>query len=211
MNATIHILDDDPAVRRSLDRLLRSAGYMTKMYSSAFALLDAGAEEISGCILLDVRMPDLDGIQTHDRLRGNSCPVILMTGYADVDMAVDALKAGAVDFLEKPFCEEKLLGAIERALQQGKSREIQDVAHDAAARIARLSPRERDVLEALLVGQGHKAIAHKLGISTRTVELHRARMLSRLGTSHLADAIRLAVLAELATGSGEGNVVGTDS
>ena len=194
---TIHVLDDDPGVRRSLDRLLRSVGYRTRLYESAFALIEA-APDISGCILLDVRMPDMDGLQVHERLRESPCPVILMTGHADVEMAIHALKAGAVDFLEKPFPEERLLDAIEAALRQTNVCHVEEIALDAAQKIAGLSPREREVLEALVLGEAHKAIAHKLGISVRTVELHRARMLRRLGTRRLSDAIKLAVLADLA-------------
>ena len=199
---TIHVLDDDPAVRRSLDRLLRSVGYQTRLYNSAFALIEA-APGISGCILLDVRMPDMDGLQVHERLREGPCPVILMTGHADVEMAIHALKAGAVDFLEKPFPEDKLLTAIEAALSQTNGGHVEEIAHASARKIARLSPREREVLEALVLGEAHKAIAYKLGISVRTVELHRARMLRRLGTRRLSDAIKLAVLADLAPASAE--------
>jgi Response regulator len=193
----IHIVDDDSAVLRSLDRLLRSGGYQTRLYKSAFALLDA-APDISGCILLDVRMPDMDGIEVQERLRDSRCPMILMTGHADVEMAIAILRSGAVDLLEKPFSDERLFAAIETALQKAKERQVQVVAQRAAGEIARLSPREHDVLDALVRGESHKVIAHELGISVRTVELHRLRMLHRLGTRHLADAIKLAVLAELA-------------
>jgi two-component system, LuxR family, response regulator FixJ len=195
--AKVHVLDDDPAVLRSLGRLLGSVGYHARLYDSAFALL-AAAPDISGCILLDVRMPDLDGLEVHERLRESECAVILMTGHGDVEMAIDGLKAGAVDFLEKPFSEQRLFSAIEGALQKASERPVQQVAARAAGKLTELSPREREVLDALVRGESHKVIAHRLGISARTVELHRARMLQRLGTRHLADAIKLAVLAELA-------------
>jgi two-component system response regulator FixJ len=194
---TIHVLDDDPGVRRSLDRLLRAVGYRTRLYDSALALIEA-APGLSGCILLDVRMPDMDGLRVHERLLGSPCPVILMTGHADVEMAIHAMKAGAVDFLEKPFPEDKLLNAIEAALRQTKVWDVEEIALDSAEKMAGLSPREREVLEGLVLGEPHKEIAHKLGISVRTVELHRARMLRRLGTRRLSDAIKVAVLAELA-------------
>lgn len=194
--ATVHVLDDDPAVLKSLGRLLHCVGYHVELYDSPFALLDA-APDISGCVLLDVRMPDLDGREVFERLRESGCPVILMTGHGDVEMAVDVLKSGAVDFLEKPFSEERLCAAIAAALQRTDERQVQEMAHQAARRIEMLSPREREVLDALVRGEAHKVIAHRLGISARTVELHRARMLQRLGTRHLADAIRLAVLADL--------------
>jgi two-component system response regulator FixJ len=195
--ATVHVLDDDPAVLRSLGRLLASLGYQVELYQSAFALLDA-APDISGCILLDVRMPGLNGLDVHARLRVSSCPVIVMTGHGDVEMAVDVLKAGAADFLEKPFSEARLFSAVETALRKVDDRSVQEMARAASVRLGRLSPREREVLNALVRGEAHKNIAHQLGISARTVELHRARMLHRLGTRHLAAAIRLAVLAELA-------------
>jgi two-component system response regulator FixJ len=121
-----------------------------------------------------------------------------MTGHGDVETAVEVLKAGAIDYLEKPFSEERLFSGIEAAFRRGNERSFQDVARRAAVKIASLSPREREVLEALVQGEAHKVIAHRLGISARTVELHRARMLQRLGVRHLADAIKLAVLAELA-------------
>jgi two-component system response regulator FixJ len=194
---TIHVLDDDPGVRRSLDRLLTAVGYRTRLYDSALALIEA-APGLSGCILLDVRMPDMDGLSVHERLAGSPCPVILMTGHADVGMAIQAMKAGAVDFLEKPFPEDKLLLAIETALFQTNVGHVEEIAVDSARKMAGLSPREREVLEALVLGEPHKEIAHKLGISVRTVELHRARMLRRLGTRRLSDAIKVAVLAELA-------------
>ena len=194
----IHVLDDDPGVRRSLDRLLRSVGYEVRLYDSAFALIEA-APGLSGCILLDVRMPDMDGLEVQERIRDkSSCPVILMTGHGDVAMAIQAIKAGAVDFLEKPFPEDKLLNAIDSAFRQAGVRHVEAIALDSARKMAGLSRREREVLEALVLGEAHKAIAHKLGISVRTVELHRTRMLRRLGTRRLSDAIKVAVLADLA-------------
>jgi two-component system response regulator FixJ len=198
----VHILDDDPAVLKSLDRLIRSAGYDTMPYDTSFALLEA-APRLSGCVLLDIRMPGVDGLEVHRRLAGGNAPVVLMTGHGDIGMAVEALKAGAVDFLEKPFSEERLFGAIDAALVKSSVRATQGLADEAAKRIGRLSPREREVLNALVQGEAHKVVAHRLGISVRTVELHRARMLRRLGTRHLADAIKLAVLAELRVESAE--------
>ena len=200
--ATVHVLDDDPAVLRSLGRLLDSVGYEVELYETAFALL-AAAADISGCVLLDIRMPDLDGREVFERLLERGCPVILMTGHGDVEMAVEVLKSGAADFLEKPFSEERLCNAIAAALQKTDERQMQDVAHRAARQLEKLSPREREVLDALVRGEAHKVIAHRLAISARTVELHRARMLQRLGTRHLAEAIRLAVLADLASPQAE--------
>ncbi|HTU11488.1 MAG TPA: response regulator [Allosphingosinicella sp.] len=196
--ATIHVLDDDPGVRRSLRRLLCCAGYEVELYESAHALL-AAAPRMSGCVLLDICMPDLDGRIVFERLRESGCPVILMTGHGDVEMAVDVLKSGAADFLEKPFSEQRLCRAIAEALKKTDERLVPDDAYRAARQLAKLTPREREVLQGLVRGEAHKVIAHRLAISARTVELHRARMLQRLGTRHLADAIRLAVLADLAS------------
>jgi two-component system response regulator FixJ len=194
-SGVVHVVDDDPAVLRSLDRLLRLEGYETKLYDSAIELLDDAPD--SGCVLADIKMPGMDGIEFQQKLRGSGVPVILMTGHGDVGMAVDALKAGAIDFLEKPFSDERLFDAIDSGLGKSLSPSVDERTRDAAWRIAQLSPREREVLDGLVQGEPHKIIAHKLGISVRTVELHRVRMLHRLGTRHLADAIRLAVLAEL--------------
>jgi two-component system response regulator FixJ len=202
---TIHIVDDDAAVRRALDRLIRSAGFATALYDTSFALLQAApglqaaSGPLTGCILLDIRLPGMDGLELQVRLRdlGVDLPVVAMTGDGDVPTAVRAMKSGAYDFLEKPFSEEQLFDAIEAALSDRRARAVNGEATAAAARIAELSPREREVLAALTAGHAQKTIAHELGISVRTVEVHRARMLRRLGTRRLAEAIRLAVMAEL--------------
>jgi two-component system response regulator FixJ len=197
----VHVVDDDPAVRRSLERLLDAAGFHVVSYQSPAAFLNAASGLSAGCVLLDIRMPGLDGLEVQarlNRLRVN-LPVIVMTGHGDVPSAVRAMKAGAVDFLEKPFDDETLLNAIGGAFAKasrliGGDRE----AVRAAQRIATLSPREREVLDALLAGRPNKVIAFDLNISVRTVEVHRARMMERLGTKQFADAIRLAVMATLA-------------
>jgi two-component system response regulator FixJ len=197
----VHVVDDDPAVRRSLERLLDAAGFHVVSYQSPAAFLNAASGLSAGCVLLDIRMPGVDGLEVQarlNRLRVN-LPVIVMTGHGDVSSAVRAMKAGAVDFLEKPFDDETLLNAIGGAFAKasrliGGDRE----AVRAAQRIATLSPREREVLDALLAGRQNKVIAFDLNISVRTVEVHRARMMERLGTKQFADAIRLAVMATLA-------------
>jgi two-component system response regulator FixJ len=197
----VHVVDDDPAVRRSLERLLDAAGFHVVSYQSPAAFLNAASGLSAGCVLLDIRMPGVDGLEVQarlNRLRVN-LPVIVMTGHGDVPSAVRAMKAGAVDFLEKPFDDETLLNAIGGAFAKasrliGGDRE----AVRAAQRIATLSPREREVLDALLAGRPNKVIAFDLNISVRTVEVHRARMMERLGTKQFADAIRLAVMATLA-------------
>jgi two-component system response regulator FixJ len=197
----VHVVDDDPAVRRSLERLLDAAGFHVVSYQSPAAFLNAASGLSAGCVLLDIRMPGVDGLEVQarlNRLRVN-LPVIVMTGHGDVPSAVRAMKAGAVDFLEKPFDDETLLNAIGGAFAKasrliGGDRE----AVRAAQRIATLSPREREVLDALLAGRPNKVIAFDLNISVRTVEVHRARMMERLGTKQFAGAIRLAVMATLA-------------
>lgn len=201
---TVHVVDDDAAVRRSLERLLHSASHACVSYPTPAAFLDAVRELPGGCILLDVRMPDMDGLELQDRLiqLGVTLPVIVMTGQGDVQTAVRAMKAGAVDFIEKPFDDEALLGAIEVALARVGRPDQTLASTEAAQRIAALSPRERQVLDALVSGRSNKQIAFDLGLSVRTVEVHRARMMERLGARQLAEAIRLAVMARLASGTG---------
>jgi FixJ family two-component response regulator len=196
----VHVVDDEADVRRSLERLLLAAGFTPVLYDNGSALLDRLSAESTGCVLLDMRMPGIDGLEVQARLKdlGVSLPVILMTGHGDVSTAVRAMKAGAFDFMEKPFDDERLLAAIERALNAAREADRDRDAADAARRVAMLSRRERQVLDGLVAGHPNKVIAGDLGISTRTVEVHRARMLERLGTRHSAEAIRLAVMATLA-------------
>jgi two-component system, LuxR family, response regulator FixJ len=196
---TIHVVDDDAGVRRSLERLLHAAGFAAVSYPTPELFLEAAPGLASGCVLLDVRMPGMDGLtlQAELRARGSALPVIMMTGQGDVAMAVRAMKEGAADFIEKPFDDGALITALEAALRKtglvGRDRE----AAAAAERIANLSPREREVLEGLVGGRSNKEIAYDLGLSVRTVEVHRSRMMERLDVGQFAEAIRLAVLARL--------------
>jgi two-component system response regulator FixJ len=194
-----HVVDDDPEVRRTLERLLRSAGFTAILYDSGLAVLDAASGLSPGCMIVDVRMPGMDGLELLARLSdlGIDLPVIMMTGHGDVPTAVRAMKAGAVDFIEKPIDEDRLLASIKAALASGGRTGRAREAVEAARLIAALSRREREVLDGLVAGHLNKVIAYNLGISTRTVEVHRARMLKRLGMRHTAEAIRLAVLATL--------------
>jgi two-component system response regulator FixJ len=197
---TVYVIDDDAAVRRSLERLLQAAGFHVDAYESPMTFLEIAQGLAAGCVLLDIRMAGMDGLEVQARLvqLGISLPIIVMTGQGDVQSAVRAMKAGAVDFIEKPYNDEILLNAIETALTR-TGRSVRDrESGQAARRIATLSHREREVLDALLAGRPNKVIAFDLGISVRTVEVHRARMMARLGTRQLADAIRLAVMAKLA-------------
>jgi two-component system response regulator FixJ len=196
----VHVVDDDPTFLRSMEALLDSAGFATRSYDSAFAVLDLAPLPSEGCMLLDVQMPRMNGLELQARLNelGFRLPVIVMTGQGDVATAVRAIKAGAVDFVEKPFDDDLLLKAIETALSTAAGRASRErTIGGAAAHIATLSPRERQVLEGILTGRSTKLLAHDLGISPRTVEVHRARMLERLGTRSIAEVIRLAVMAGL--------------
>lgn len=195
----VYIVDDDAGVRRSLERLLDSAGLRALSYESPLAFLDAAVGLSAGCVLLDVRMPEMDGLTLQVWLAKLevALPVIVITGQGDVQTAVRAMKAGAVDFIEKPYNDESLLNAIETALARAGRPDRAHEAGEAKHRIAELTPRERQVLDALVAGHPNKVIAYDLGISVRTVEVHRARMMERLRVRQLAEAIRLSVMAGL--------------
>jgi two-component system response regulator FixJ len=169
-------------------------------YGTATAIIDA-APRLSGCLLLDVRMPDMSGLEVQARLvtLGIRLPVIVVTGHGDVPTAVQAMKAGALDFIEKPIDEDRLLAAIEAALLEGARKTRDNDATQAVQRMAALSPRERQVLEGIVAGKANKLIAYDLNISIRTVEVHRTRLMVRLGTHSIAEAIRTAVLAAVVT------------
>ncbi|MBR0902733.1 response regulator transcription factor [Bradyrhizobium liaoningense] len=196
----IYVIDDDPAIRRSLERLLDAVGFQVASYTTPKAFLDIAHSLLGGCVLLDLRMPEMDGFEVHARLRliNPDLPVIVVTAQGDVQTAVRAMKAGAVDFIEKPYSDEALIAAIESALKTSTEKGRTDDIAAAAALINTLSPRERQVLEALVAGQPNKVIAFDLGISVRTVEVHRSRMMDRLGVHQFAEAVRLLVLASFA-------------
>lgn len=202
----IYVVEDDAGVRRSLERLLDAAGFRAISYETPAAFLNAAPSLSAGCILLDMRMPDMDGLELQACLieLGISLPVILMTGQGDVQGAVRAMKAGAVDFIEKPFSDAVLFNAIKAAFARSNRSDRMREAEAAAKRIAKLSPREREVLDALVDGRPNKIIAFDLGLSVRTIEVHRARMMDRLGVGQLAEAVRLAVMAQLVTGALKG-------
>lgn len=195
----VHVVDDDPAVRDSLSFLLDSADVGARTYESALAFLEHTGELEPGCIITDVRMPGMNGLELVQELRarGVRMPVIVLTGHADVALAVEAMKAGVVDFIEKPFNDEVLLGAVRSAL----AREEDSVGRQAQraeieARYAQLSPRERDVFEAVVAGDSNKSAAQKLGISPRTVEIYRAHVMEKMGAKTLSDLVRMALQRE---------------
>ncbi|TIQ38793.1 MAG: response regulator transcription factor FixJ [Mesorhizobium sp.] len=198
-NDVVHVVDDDVDVRKSLGFLLATADFAVRLHESATAFLAAEPKEIDGCIVTDVRMPGIDGIEFLRQLkaRGLSVPVIVMTGHADVALAVQAMKEGASDFIEKPFDDEVLINAIRSALDN----RTQAVAtHPQSAEIrknlATLSERERQVLDGLVSGLPNKTIAYDLGISPRTVEIHRANVMSKMGAGSLSHLVRMALIAE---------------
>jgi two-component system response regulator FixJ len=199
-SAVIHLIDDDDGVRQSLAFALTTAGLAVRVYDSATSFLDALAGVQPGCIVSDVRMPGIDGLELQHRLNGLDVklPVIIMTGHADVRLAVDAMKAGAVDFIEKPFDDDVLLAAIRVALERySKTSE-----HDAEIKIIRehlatLSPREHEVLDGLVAGLPNKTIAYDLKLSARTVEVHRANVMTKMGAGSLSELVRMALSTEL--------------
>jgi two-component system response regulator FixJ len=194
---TVHLVEGDAGVRRWLARLLHAGGFAAVVYDSAASFLGSALVLASGCIVLDARMPEIDGLEIQAQLKqlGVRLPLIMISDDGDVRTVVRAMKAGAADFMAKPLDDEDLLNAIEAALAHpSHARHRTDIA-EAVRRISTLSPREREVLEALMAGRPNKTIARDLGISVRTVEVHRARMLERLGARHVAVAVRLGVIA----------------
>lgn len=196
----VHIVDDEEAMRRSTGYALKTSGYLVTTWTSGVAFLKEVRHAEDGCVLLDVRMPDIDGIEVQRVLaeRGVTMPVVIMTGHGDISIAVRAMKAGAVDFLEKPFKKASLLQAIEMAFERLEFRNGAAArAADAQVIIGALTQREREVLEGLAQGLPNKSIAYDMGVSTRTVEVHRANLMAKLGVRSLSDALRIAFAAGL--------------
>ena len=195
----VHLVDDDAAIRRSVGFMLKTSGHRVETYESGTELLKSAGNLVEGCILLDIRMPGMDGLEVQEALqeRGVSLPVIIMTGHGDVALAVRAMKAGAVDFIEKPFEKDSLLASLDEGYHRLTRKEAtDDRARDAAIRLQALTPRERDVLDGLAQGLPNKTIGYDLGISPRTVEIHRANLMTKLGVRSLSEALRIAFAAK---------------
>ncbi|MDE0389829.1 MAG: response regulator FixJ [Rhodospirillales bacterium] len=199
----VAVIDDDDAVRDSLSALLEAAGYDVDTYDSGRAFLNALPQALPACALVDVRMPEMDGLELQQRLveAAPQLPVIIITGHGDIAMAVRAIKAGAVDFVEKPFTDRTILDGIAQALalrEETLSREARRL--DVGRRLDRLTARERQVFERLAQGSANKVIARDLGISPRTVEVHRARVMEKLQAPSLSHLVRMAVIAQVDMG-----------
>jgi len=196
---TIFVVDDDQAMRNSLKWLIESIGMKVRTYSSADEFLNSFYPGRAGCLLLDVRMPGMSGLDLQAHLEREECrlPVIIITGHGDVEMAVKAMKAGAVDFIEKPFHDEDLLSSIRKALDfDEKRRSLQSQRAQIAARLAELTPREHEVMDMVTEGHANKEIAAALGVSAKTVEAHRARVMDKMRASSLAELVRMALIAD---------------
>jgi two-component system response regulator FixJ len=198
--AFVHVIDDDEAVRQSLAFLLGTAGLEVRTYDSATAFLDALPNVVAGCVITDVRMPVVSGIELLRRLRKLklAVPVIVITGHGDVPLAVEAMKIGAADFLEKPFDDEALLASVRSALNVlDRDRKREAERSEIESRLSGLSSREREVLDGLVAGQANKQIAHTLGISPRTIEIYRANLMTKMQAASLSDLVRMAMIARV--------------
>jgi len=195
----VHLVDDDDSVRRSVGFMLKTSGYAVKSYASGNELLKDARRLEPGCILLDIRMPGIDGLEVQQQLKdaGVSLPVVIMTGHGDIPLSVRAMKSGAIDFIEKPFEKAVLLSALDEANSSlARSDFSRERASKASIKLQVLTPRERDVLDGLAKGLPNKTIAFDLGISPRTVEIHRSNLMSKLEVRSLSEALRLAFAAE---------------
>lgn len=195
----VHLVDDDDSVRRAVGFILKTSGFLVKSYESGIELLKDARKLDPGCILLDIRMPGMDGLDVQQELQkiGIKLPVIIMTGHGDIPLSVRAIKAGAIDFIEKPFDKATLLHALDEAFaSMARSNSDREIAKNAIVRLHVLTPRERDVLDGLAKGLPNKTIAYDLGISPRTVEIHRANLMAKLEVRNLSEALRIAFAAE---------------
>lgn len=191
---TVYVVEDDEAVRDSLELLLKSDGKPVSTYENANTFLKDYSEKMAGCIVLDIRMPGMDGMELQKKLneKHSILPIIFVTGHGDVPMAVDAMKEGAVDFIQKPYREEALLQKIEAALEQDREqRKTLGEKQEILRRVKSLTPREHEIMDRMIAGQANKVIAIELEISQRTVEIHRSRVMHKMGTHSLAHLVRM--------------------
>lgn len=198
--AKVYVIDDDEAMRDSLNFLLDSSGFDVTLFETAQSFLDMLPGLEFGCVVSDVRMPGIDGIELLKRLKADRSrfPILIMTGHGDVPLAVEAMKLGAVDFLEKPFEDDRLIGMIEAAIRQAEPAvKSESVTQDIAARIATLSPRERQVMDGLIAGLSNKLIARDYDISPRTIEVYRANVMTKMQANSLSELVRMAMRAGL--------------
>lgn len=194
--AQIILVDDDPAILDALGSRLELAGYVVETYEDAEQFLQSADLRAADCVMLDIRMPKHDGMDVLDQLqrREPALPVVMMTGHGDVDLAVSAIKKGAMDFLEKPFADARLMDAVQKAVAQRETAHEQSTQHaELAAKAERLTPREMEVFKELVTGQPNKVIAYNLGCSPRTVEIHRARVMTKMEAKNLAEIVRMAI------------------
>ncbi len=202
---TVFIVDDDEAIRRSLAYLVGSVGLAARVYRSGAEFLAAYPPTVPGCLVLDVRLPGMSGLEVLGRLTatGAILPTIMITGYADVSLAIRAMKAGAVDFVEKPFEDGELLDRIHRAVDHGaRLRREENTRKEVAVRLARLTPREREVMDLVVAGATNREIASKLAITEKTVEVHRAKVMKKSGVRNLAELVTMAMISDVTADSG---------
>lgn len=198
-DATVFVVDDDPAVRDSLALLLRSIGLKARLFESAQSMEESFDPDWHGCVVLDIRMPGLSGMELQRRLKERHCtmPIIFITGHGDVPMAVEAMQQGAFDFIQKPFRDQELLDRINQALlHDNEHRSLEEQRRLVHERYATLTPREREVMDCVVRGLANKVIAMDLELSQRTVEIHRARVMEKMGARSLAELVRMSMLIE---------------
>lgn len=197
-NSTVFIVDDDQAIRHAMEFLMRSVGLNYEIHHSGDEFLAAYSDEKAGCLVLDIRMPGLGGLELQEKLieMGSALPIIFITGHGDVPMAVEAMQKGAVDFIQKPFRDQDLLERIGEALKTDQERRSERQEHtEVQTRIETLTKREREVLDLVVTGKPNKVIAYELGVSQRTVEIHRARVMEKMRARSLADLVRMHIAA----------------
>lgn len=194
----VHLIDDDEGVREGLTILLAEAGFMVRAHKSGTEFLETLAAATSGVIISDIRMPGIDGLELQQRLKAarHNLPLIFITGHGDIQMAVQAIKEGASDFIEKPFDDQILIDAVHSALKRKAPVQALPPSTEAAERLASLTPREKEVLDCLVMGKLNKITAHELGMSIRTVETHRARIMQKMQTRSLSELVRLVMSAQ---------------